>query len=52
MGVWLPYGVVGPVRVEEIEVTLGMIEELFMLLADCRQPILKPMAGMLKNTLI
>jgi len=47
VAVWLPYGAVGPVRVEEIEVTLGMIEELFMLVADCKQPMLKPMAGML-----
>jgi len=39
--------VVDPVRVEEIEVTLGMMEELFMLLADCKQPILKPIAGIL-----
>ena len=37
-----------PVRVEEIEVTLGMMEEVFMLLADCKQPMLNPIPGMLK----
>ena len=49
VAVWLPYGAVGPVRVEEIEVTLGMMEELFMLVADCKQPMLNPMAGMLQK---
>jgi len=47
VAVWLPYGAVGPVRVDEIEVTLGMIEELFMLVADCKHPMLNPIAGML-----
>ena len=38
-------------RLDEMEVTLGMIDEEFIIEADCRQPMLKPIAGILKKEL-
>ena len=32
-----------------MEVTLGMIADEFIVEADCRQPMLKPMAGILRK---
>ena len=48
---WLgePYGGAGAARLDEMEVTLGMIADEFIVEADCRQPMLKPMAGMLRK---
>ena len=49
VGAGLPYGpVAGLGSVGEIEVTLGMMLLLFMLL-DWRQPMLKPMPGILRK---
>ena len=41
----------GAARLDEMEVILGMVVDEFIVEADCRQPMLKPIAGILKKEL-
>ena len=47
MGKYVVVVAVGPIMVKDI--TLGMIEELLMMVADCKSLMLNPMADMLQN---
>ena len=39
----------GAARLDEMEVILGMVVDEFIVEADCRQPMLRPITGMLRK---